>query len=606
MSDRQSIWRVTFGAALTLGLLATSALGQLPPTAPPSPPAAPDPMPPNGEPVAAPQALASGLASYKAVTADRLKQPEDSDWLMFRRTYSGWGYSPLSQITADNVSKLHPVWAMSTGQVEGHQAPPMVNNGVMFVATQSNQVLAITAKTGDLLWRFRRPPPEDQFLLHPTSRGVGLWGDKVFLAASDATLVALDAKTGKQVWATKYGDYEKGYYSSLAPLVIDGKVLIGVSGGELGIRGYVAAFDAEKGQELWRTYTIPAPGEPGSETWPQGDQWKTGGGSVWITGVYDPETNLTFWGTGNAAPWMGDKRPGDNLYSSSVLALDAASGQIKGHFQYHQNESWDWDETSPPIIVDYQTNGRTVKGLVDVARDGYLWMLERTADKINFVAGQPYVYDNVFTGLDPKTGRPIVADEHKPGTGKKADFCPGLWGGKDWPPVAYSPKTKLLYIPANDNLCSIILGRDIGYVPGQAYTGVTSWMYIRKGADHIGEVQAWDLDSGKKVWTTNFGMSQNWGPILATAGDVLFSGGTNDRKFRAFDAKSGKVLWETVMPSGVNGVPMSFQVDGKQYVAVQNGWGVDAARMQLRLNLLRPGAYPEVPQGGSIWVFAVD
>ncbi len=199
--------------------------------------------------------------------------------------------------------------------------------------------------------------------------------------------------------------------------------------------------------------------------------------------------------------------------------------------------------------------------------------------------GSPIVYHNVFTGLDPKTGRPIVADEHKPGTGKKADFCPGLWGGKDWPPVAYSPKTKLLYIPANDNLCSIILGRDIGYVAGQAYTGVTSWMYIRKGADHIGEVQAWDLDSGKKVWTTNFGMSQNWGPILATAGDVLFSGGTNDRKFRAFDAKSGKVLWETVMPSGVNGVPMSFQVDGKQYVAVQSGWGVDAARMQLRLNL---------------------
>jgi alcohol dehydrogenase (cytochrome c) len=601
MFDRHGKWRVAAGVALTLGLLASSAFAQVAPTTPPAPPAAPDPMPPNGEPVAAPHPPAPGLANYKSVTADRLKQPEDSDWLMFRRTYSGWGYSPLSQITADNVGKLHPVWAMATGQVEGHQAPPIVNNGVMFVATPGNQVLAIDAKTGDLLWRFRRPPPEDQFLLHPTSRGVGLWGDKVFLAASDATLVALDAKTGKQAWATKYGDYEKGYYSSLAPLVIDGKVLIGVSGGELGIRGYVAAFDAEKGQELWRTYTVPAPGEPGSETWPQGDQWKTGGGSVWITGVYDPETNLTFWGTGNAAPWMGD-----NLYTSSVLALDTASGKIKGHFQYHQNESWDWDETSPPIIVDYQANGRTVKGLVDVARDGYLWMLERTADKINFVAGQPYVYDNVFTGLDPKTGRPTVADEHKPGTGKQADFCPGLWGGKDWPPVAYSPKTRLLYIPANDNLCSIILGRDIGYVPGQAYTGVTSWMYIRKGADHIGEVQAWDLDSGKKVWTQNFGMRQNWGPILATAGDVLFSGGTNDRKFRALDAKSGKVLWETVMPSGVTAVPSSFSVDGKQYIAVQSGWGIDAARMQLRLNLVRPGVYPEVPQGGSVWVFAVD
>jgi alcohol dehydrogenase (cytochrome c) len=606
MFDRQGRRRVTTGAVLMLGLLASSALAQVAPTTPPAPPVAPDPMPPNGEPVAAPQPLVPGLTNYKAVTAERLKQPEDSDWLMFRRTYDGWGYSPLSQITADNVGKLRPVWAMSTGQVEGHQAPPMVNNGVMFVATPGNQVLAINATTGDLLWRFRRPPPEDQFLLHPTSRGVGLWGDKVFLAASDSTLVALDAKTGKQVWATTYSDYEKGYYASLAPLVIDGKVLIGTSGGELGVRGYIAAFDAETGKELWRTHTIPAPGEPGSETWPKGDEWKTGGGSVWVTGVYDPATNLTYWGTGNPGPWMGDKRPGDNLYTSSVMALDAASGKLKGHFQYHQNDSWDWDEVSPPIIVDYQSGGRTVKGLVDVARDGYLWMLERTSDKINFISGQSFVYHNVFTGVDPKTGRPTVAEEHKPGTGKKADFCPGLWGGKDWPPAAYSPKTKMLYIPANENLCSIILGRDINYVAGQAYTGVASWMYIRKGADHIGEVQAWDLDTGKKAWTTNFGMSQNWGPILTTGGDLLFLGGTNDRKFRAMDAKSGKVLWETVMPSGVTAVPSSFSVDGKQYIAVQSGWGVDAARMQGRLNLLRPGAYPEVPQGGSIWVFAVD
>ena len=243
---------------------------------------------------------------------------------------TGWGYSPLDQITTANASHLHPVWSMATGQVEGHQAPPIVNNGVMFVATPGNQVLAINAKTGDLLWRFRRPAPEDQFLLHPTSRGVGLWGDKVFLAASDATLVAIDAKTGKEVWNAKVEDYAKGYYMSLAPLVIDGKVLVGSSGGELGVRSFVAAYDAEKGKEVWRTYTIPAPGEPGSETWPKGDQWKTGGGSVWITGVYDPETNLTFWGTGNGGPWMGDQRPGDNLFTSSVIALDAEHRQDEG------------------------------------------------------------------------------------------------------------------------------------------------------------------------------------------------------------------------------------------------------------------------------------
>jgi alcohol dehydrogenase (cytochrome c) len=606
MSDRLCKLRVTAGVALMGALLASSALAQVAPTTPPAPPVAPDPMPSNGEAVAAPAALAPALANYKSVTADQLTQPADGDWLMFRRTYNGWGYSPLDQITSANAARLHPVWSMATGQVEGHQAAPIVNNGAMFVATPGNQVLAIDAKSGQLLWRFKRPIPEDQFLLHPTSRGVGLWGDKLFLATSDCYVVAIDVKTGKEVWSTKVADYDKGYYMSLAPLVIDGKVLVGSSGGELGVRSFVAAFDADKGAEVWRTYTIPAPGEPGSETWPQGNQWKTGGGSVWVTGVYDPETKLTFWGTGNPGPWMGDQRPGDNLYTTSVLALDAATGQIKGHHQYHQNDSWDWDEVSPPIIVDYMHDGKQVKGLVDVARDGYLWMLERTADKINFVAGQPFVYHNVFTGLDPKTGHPVVAADHKPGTGKQADFCPSLWGGKDWPPVAYSPKTKLLYIPANENLCGIILGRQVTYTAGQPYTGVTSWLYLRKGADHIGELQAWNLDSGKKEWTHSYGMSQNWGPMLATGGNVLFEGGTNDRKFRAIDATNGQVLYEFPTPSGVNGVPMSFAVDGKQYVAVQSGWGVDAARMQLRLNLVRPGAYPEVPQGGSIWVFAVD
>ena len=214
-------------------------------------------MPPNGDPVAAPAALTPALAAYKSVTADRLTKPDDGDWLMFRRTYNGWGYSPLDQITTANASHLHPVWSMATGQIEGHQAPPIVNNGVMFVATPGNQVLAVNAKTGDLLWRFKRPIPEDQFLLHPTSRGVALWGDKVFFAASDATLVALDAKTGKEAWNAKVEDYAKGYYMSLAPLVIDGKVLLGTSGGELGVRGFVVAFDAESGKIVWQRNLAP-------------------------------------------------------------------------------------------------------------------------------------------------------------------------------------------------------------------------------------------------------------------------------------------------------------------------------------------------------------
>jgi len=550
------------------------------------------------------------LQNYAPVTADRLKKPEDGNWLMFRRSFDGWGFSPLAQITPANIARLQLVWSLSTGQTEGHQAPPIVNNGVMFVATPGNQLLAVEAKSGQLLWRFRRPIPEDMMQLHPTSRGVGLWSDKVFFAAADAVLVALDAKTGKEAWTAKVGDYKQGYYMSLAPLVIDGKVLIGVSGGELGVRGFVAAYDAQTGKELWKTYMVPAPGEPGSETWPQGDQWKTGGASVWVTGTYDAETNLTFWGTGNGGPWMGDQRPGDNLYTSAVVALDATTGAIKGHFQYHQNDSWDWDEVSPPILIDYTRDGKSLKGLVNVARNGYLWELERTKDKINFVAAQPFVRQNVFRGIDPKTGRPDVDPARKPGTNKPAEFCPGLWGGKDWPPAAFNPQTRLLYIPANENLCSVLSGVEAPkYTPGDRYTGVPpnlNTMKIVAGADHIGELQAWNIDTGKRVWTTNMpAMSQNWGPVLATGGGLLFAGGTYDRLFRAFDAKSGQILWEIPMSSGVTGVPVSFEVEGKQFIAVQSGWGVDAARMQARLNLLFPGKYPDVPQGGAVWVFAL-
>ena len=563
------------------------------------------PLPPLPTPETPPPVPAI-LQSHKPVTQERLKQPEDGDWLMYRRTYNGWGYSPLGQITTRNASRLKPVWTLATGQIEGHQAPPIVNNGVMFVATPGNQVLAIDAKAGNLLWRFKRPIPEDMLLLHPTSRGVGLLGDKVYFAAADAVLVALDAKTGKEVWNAPVEDYTHGYYMSLAPLVVDGKVIVGVSGGELCVRGFVAAFDAETGKPAWKTYTVPEPGQPGSETWPKGDQWKTGGGSVWITGAYDPETNLTFWGTGNGGPWMGDQRPGDNLYTSSVIALDAATGKIKGYHQYHPNDSWDWDEVSPPILVDYRHDGRTVKGLVDVARDGYLWRLERTADKINFIDGKPFVKQNVFASLDPKTGRPNVDPVRQPGTGKKADFCPSLWGGKDWPPVAYSPKTRLLYIPANENLCGTSIGEPVTYTPGQRFVGATTTLYIAPGADHIGELQAWNLDTGQKVWSHPFANSQLWGPVLATAGGVLFMGGTNDRYFRAYDASNGKILWEFRTGSGVNGVPVSFQIDGKQYIAVQSGWGVDAARMQARINLVRPWEFPDVPQGGSVWVFAVE
>ena len=542
-------------------------------------------------------------AEYTPVTDERLRAGDPADWLMYRRTYDSWGYSPLDQITAENVAGLVPVWTMSTGVTSGHESPPVVNDGVMFVTTPEDRVIAIDARAGEQLWVYNRQFPEDMAHPHRTNRGVGLYGDKVFHTTHDAFVVALDARSGEVVWETAVADYRTGYYMTMAPLVASGKVLVGASGGERGIRGFVAALDPETGEEVWRSHTIPGPGEPGNETWP-GETWRTGGASIWITGSYDPERNLTYWGTGNPGPWIGDQRPGDNLYTNSVVAFDADTGELKGWHQYHHNGSWDWDEVSAPLLIDVPRDGRTIPTLVHPARNGYLWLLERTADAIGFVEAQPYVDQNVFTSIDPRTGRPEYDPERKPGTNKPATFCPSLWGGKDWPPAAYSPQTGYLYIPANENLCSTMVGVEVDYVPGRGFTGASQTVFVVDDADHIGEIQAWNLATGEKVWTHEFADSQNWGPILATGGGLIFAGGTNDRYFRAFDAETGAVLWEQRTNSGVIGVPSSYEIDGVQYVAVQSGWGVDAAGMQRAVNT-HFDAEKLVPQGGVIWVFAL-
>jgi alcohol dehydrogenase (cytochrome c) len=587
-------------ATVSIGcaLIATRALSQPPRAAAPPPP------------------VPAILRAYQPVTADRLKNPEAGNWLMIRRTYDGWGYSPLDQIKPSNIKTLRPVWVFATGEPKVHEAAPIVNNGVMFVSTPNNQVIAIDAKAGTVLWRYRRPRPTGAIVLHDTSRGVAVYGDRVYFAAGEAVLVALDAKTGREVWTADVADNKAGYYISLAPLIADGKVMVGASGGELGIRGFVAAFDPNDGKELWRTFTIPAPGEPGSETWPKGDQWKTGGGPVWVTGNYDADTNTAYWGTGNGGPWMGDQRPGDNLYIASTVGLDASTGKIKSYFQYNPNESWDWDEVSPPLLIDFQRNGRTVKGLIDVARDGYIWFLDRgTLDRtgrMKFVQGSPYVYQNVFKSLDPETGRPDVDPERKPGTGKRADTCPGAHGGKTWPPAAYSPQTRMIYLPADNNMCGTSTGAPVEYVPGRNFTGTVRGgggppaPIIVPGATHFGEVQAWNVDTGKLAWKHDYAKSPNWGALLATAGGLVFTGGTSDRKFHAFDAKTGELLWEFPTSSGILAPPVSFLIDGKQYIAVLSGWGGDSSGAQSTLNNAFPGEFPPVPEGGSMWVFALE
>ena len=567
--------------------------------------------------IVAPQA-AEGIKGYKPVTDERLANPEPENWLSYRGNYAGWGYSPLDKINADNVKRLVPAWTLSTGVMDGHQSPPIVNNGIMFISTPQAQVLAVNARDGQVLWRYQKDLPPELFQLHPTNRGVGLYGDKVYVASTDACVTALEAATGKVVWSKCVAKWKDGYYITLSPLVARGKIVVGVSGGEFGIRGFISALDSETGDEKWKTFTVAGPEDPGFSTW-KGDAWKTGGAPVWIQGNYDDKTETAYFGTGNGGPWMPDTRPGDNLYSTSTVALDINTGKIKGHHQYHYNDAWDWDEVSAPLLIDVKKDGRTIPSLVHAGRNGYLWTLERTKDgPIKFVDAKPFVYQDVFSGVDPKTGRPIYKEDKIPQTGKKAEFCPSLWGGKDWPPEAYNPKTGLLYIPANDNLCAVIAGVAVkARKPGELYIGVPveeilSSLHIRKDIDvskpvNIGALQAWDMNTGKKVWQHDFQDSANWGPVLTTGSGLVFAGGTSDRKFRAFDGKTGKVLWEMRLNSGVIGVPSSFMVDGTQYVSVQSGWGVDADRMLGGIN----SALPEdrrvrmAPQGGVVWVFKV-
>ena len=358
-------------------------------------------------------APAAKIENYTPVTPERLKNPEPGNWLSIRRTYDGQSHSPLTQITPENVKGLKQAWTATTGPRQkvtefaalpadiANQAPPIVNNGVMIVSAGDNQIIALDAKDGKEIWRYVYKLPEGLVPVHPTNRGVALWEDKIFFATLDAHLVALDAKTGTELWKTAVANWEEGLLLHACPARCERQGHDRRLRWRIGIRGFVDAYDANTGEHVWKTYTIPSPDQPGGDTWP-GDTWQRGGGPIWITGNYDVKNNIAYWSTGNAAPWPGALRPGDNLYTSSLLGLDPDTGAIKNHFQYHYNDFWDWDETVPPTLIDLDNGDTKQEIALKFARNGHIYKLDRTGGKLSFIAGKPYVFSNVIKGLDAR------------------------------------------------------------------------------------------------------------------------------------------------------------------------------------------------------------
>jgi alcohol dehydrogenase (cytochrome c) len=530
--------------------------------------------------------LAAAHGAHAQVTFERLldADAEPQNWLTYSGTYLSQRHTLLRQIRPSNVEGLELKWVFQAQSLESFETTPLVVDGVMYVTEAPNTAVALDAATGRVFWRYQYNPSADSRpCCGRVNRGLAILGDKLFMATIDAKLIAIDATTGQAVWQTTVADASAGYAMTLAPLVIKDKVLVGVAGGEYGIRGFIAAYDAVTGEEEWRFYTIPGPGEPGFETWEDGgDAWQHGGASVWLTGSYDAETNLTFWGIGNPGPdWNPTQRPGDNLYSDSVVALDADTGELKWHFQFTPNDDYDYDSVQIPVLVDLPTSDITSgKLMLWGNRNGFFYVLDRVTGE--FVRGNPFIELNWASALDER-GRPIETPQ-PPG----AVTFPGVQGGTNWYSPSYSPSTQLFYLSAWENYGSVFLAQEAEYVPGRRFVGgvpaspiagAANLPGIRRGpinnwteALGNGAVIAIDPRTGEQRWrfpTTDVSSSG----ILTTATDLLFTG-SREGYFYALDARTGALLWRASLGGqGANG-PMSYAVGGAQYVAVAAGNGL--------------------------------
>jgi alcohol dehydrogenase (cytochrome c) len=525
----------------------------------------------------------SACAIDAQVTFDSILRAdkEPQNWLTYSGSLTGQRYSPLTQITTANVRNLQLQWAFQARSTEKFEATPLVADGMMYLTQAPNDIVALDAATGEIKWIYSYSPSRDaRPCCGRVNRGVAILGNTLYMATLDAHLVAVNAHTGELVWDKEVAKAQAGYAMTHAPLIVKDKVIVGTAGGEYGIRGFIAAFDAATGNEVWRFYTIPGPGEPGHETW-TGDAWMHGGGSVWVTGSYDPELNLTYWGVGNpGADFNGEKREGDNLYSDSVVALDADTGKLKWHFQFTPHDVWDYDSVQVPVLADMNwtdRDGRTQprKVMLWANRNGFFYALDRTNGQ--FLVGRPFVKVTWATGLD-EAGRPMRVSGMEP-TEAGTKIYPSLTGGTNWYSPSYSPRTGLFYIPTWEDAYANITKLDDGFTEGKMFTGGsfrTSVPGLRGGQvrksgseEGYGLVRAIDPKTGEKKW--EFKMDDmTMSGILTTASDVLFTGG-RDGLFRALDARDGKLLWKVNAGGEIAMGPMTYRVNGKQYVAFAAG-----------------------------------
>jgi alcohol dehydrogenase (cytochrome c) len=496
------------------------------------------------------------------VTFERLlnsgKEPQN--WLTYSGDYSGRRFSSLDQVNATNARSLVAKWVYQTGATGKLETTPLVADGILYATAQDDRAFALDARTGRPIWMYQYAVPAD---IRPccghVNRGLAILGDKVFLGTLDAHVIALDAKTGNVVWNVTAADYRTGYSFTVAPLAVKNLVVIGVSGGEYGIRGFIDAYDATTGERKWRFYTVPGPGEPGHETW-EGDSWKIGGAPAWNTGTYDAATNQIFWPTGNPSPSnRGEGRAGDNLYSNTLLALDADTGKMKWHFQFTKHDEHDWDATQVPVMID--AGGRHL--IAQANRNGFFYVIDRTTGKL--ISANAY---GKITWSDTKDaeGRPVAKKEASP-TLEGHTVCPGALGTTNFMAPTYDQQTSLFYVTARDQ-CDIFSTAPQPYEAGHAYYG-SAYFPSEEAEPYRGFLKAIDPATGTIKWKFEH-TSPTWSGVLSTAGGLVFTGDA-EGNFIALDAATGKALWHFQMGGAVYAAPMAFAVDGKQYVAIPAG-----------------------------------